>query len=77
MNRKEKGYLLLGFGAAWAVSRVFALIRGDAVSAAVTGLVIAGLLLVYGLICAKDFEFALVPKSQNKEGYEHMLEKYD
>ena len=78
MNRKEKGYLFLGIGIAWAVSRIFALIRGDAFVSAYIGLGIAAVLAVAGLLLVHDLEFAFFTSRQKKEeGYKGYLERYD
>ncbi len=78
MDRKQRGYLLLGFGSAWIVSRLFALIRGDPMAPTMIGLAIGTVLLTVGLILAKEIEFNFsFFKKDGKKEYEGYLANFD
>ena len=77
MNRKEKGYLFLGLGTSWAISRLVALLRGEALVPSLIGLAIATVLVIGGIMMANELEFALSLPSREKKNYEQYLQKYD
>lgn len=80
MDRKNKGHLFIGLGTAWAISRMFALIRGDPLTPSVVGLLIAAALIGAGLFFANDLELALSFTKKGDEGPkdpQNYLTKYD